>query len=299
MDNYTGRKVAIFTDAHGLYEPTLAALQDMKNRGITEIYSLGDNIGVGPNPDKVIELLENYNVQSIAGNSEEYVTLGIEPFSSYFTYAKEMSHTWTLSKLNEKQKGIISLYPRYIELMVGGKKVGLCHFANDVRIDFTEHSTWTYQDSLSNKEPGYEQFLYTNSKEQLEQIKDMINRYGEDSPLVKGFLSAKENPLFAKKQIEYFDTIIQGHVHFKLYDSSDSTEFYSIRAVGIAYGKDPVDTASYVILHEKENGFDLEEILVKYDRQKMVYNVVNCTSPDKTMWKFINLTEEEFKNAKK
>lgn len=299
MANYTGRKVAIFTDAHGLYEPTLAALEDMKNKGITEIYSLGDNIGVGPNPDKVIELLEDYNVQSIAGNSEEYVTLGIEPFASYFTYAKEMSHTWTLSKLNEKQKGIISLYPRYIELMVGGKKVGLCHFANDVRIDFTEHSTWTYQDKIKNNLPGYEQFLYTNSKEQLEEIKAMINHYGEDSSLVKGFLSARDNPLFAKKQIEYFDTIIQGHVHFKLYESSDSTEFYSIRAVGMAYDKDPVDTASYVILNEKENGFDIEEILVKYDRQKMIYNVVNCTSPDKTMWKFINLTEEEFKNAKK
>ncbi len=127
----------------------------------------------------------------------------------------------------------------------------------------------------------------------------MINHYGEDSSLVKGFLSARDNPLFAKKQIEYFDTIIQGHVHFKLYESSDSTEFYSIRAVGMAYDKDPVDTASYVILNEKENGFDIEEILVKYDRQKMIYNVVNCTSPDKTMWKFINLTEEEFKNAKK
>lgn len=57
MNNYTGWKIAIFTDAHGLYEPTLAALDDMAKRGITEIYSLGDNIGVGPNPDKVIDLI--------------------------------------------------------------------------------------------------------------------------------------------------------------------------------------------------------------------------------------------------
>lgn len=299
MTNYTGRKIAIFTDAHGLYEPTLAALEDMKKRGITEIYSLGDNIGVGPDSNKVINLLERYNVQSIAGNSEYYVSLGIEPFSSYFTYAKEMSHTWTLSKLNERQKGIISLYPHYIELMVGGKKLGLCHFANDVRIDFICNSTWTYQDKLSKKQPGFEQFLYTNSKEQLEEIKMMINRYGEDSAFVKGFISARENPLFAKKQIDYFDTIIQGHVHFKLYEKGNLTDFYSIRAVGMAYGNDPVDTASYVILNEKENGFDVEEILVKYDREKMVYSVVNCTSPDKTIWKFINLTQEEYNNAKK
>ena len=56
MNNYTGRKIAIFTDAHGLYESTLAALDDMAKRGITE-NSLGDNIGVGPNPDKVMDLI--------------------------------------------------------------------------------------------------------------------------------------------------------------------------------------------------------------------------------------------------
>ncbi len=51
----------------------------------------------------------------------------------------------------------------------------------------------------------------------------------------------------------------------KIYGSSDSTNFYSIRTVGMAYKKDPIDTASYVILNEKNNGFDLEEVLVKFD----------------------------------
>ena len=76
------KQIAIFTDAHGLLEPTIAALEDIKKRGITEIYSLGDNIGVGPNPKEVINLLQEYNVTSLAGNSEEYVRLGIEPFKS-------------------------------------------------------------------------------------------------------------------------------------------------------------------------------------------------------------------------
>ena len=82
MNHYTGRKIGIFTDAHALVEPTVAALIDMKKNNIHEIYSLGDNVGVGPNPGEVIELLRNYSVISIAGNSEEYCTLGIEPFSS-------------------------------------------------------------------------------------------------------------------------------------------------------------------------------------------------------------------------
>ena len=34
-----GRKIGIITDAHGLLEPTKAALEDMQSKEITEIYS--------------------------------------------------------------------------------------------------------------------------------------------------------------------------------------------------------------------------------------------------------------------
>ena len=86
---YTGREIAIFTDSHALLEPTKVALEDIARRGITEIYSLGDNIGVGPNPSEVLNLLSEYGVHCIAGNSEDYCTLGIELFASYFTSLKK------------------------------------------------------------------------------------------------------------------------------------------------------------------------------------------------------------------
>ncbi len=294
--NYTGREIAIFTDSHGLLEPTKAALEDMTSRGITEIYSLGDNIGVGPNPGEVLDLLVQYNVQSLAGNAEEYITLGIEPFRSYFDCRKRASQLWTLSKLTEEQIGYIKLFPRYIELSIGGKKVALCHFANDVRIDFDDRSTWTYQSNFDYRNSGIqlnpnasEQFLYTNSSEQLAEIEEMIQRYGKDHPFVKGYLSARNEPLFARKRVDFYDAVIQGHVHWKLYDETQPTKFYSIRAVGMAYRKDPVDTASYVILKEHEQGFDLEEVLVKYDRDKMISSILSSTSPDQTIKTFTNM----------
>lgn len=299
MEEKKYRKIAILSDAHALLEPLEAVLDDIKKRGITEIYSLGDNIGVGPNPSEVIDLLETNGVKSIAGNAEEYVTLGIDPFISYFNSLKEQSQLWTESKLSEKQKGIISLYPHSIELMLGGKKIALCHFANDVRFDYSKNSTWTYQRRLENNEIAFKQFLETNSPEQLEQMERIIKTYGIDSPMMRGYLSAKDDPLFKGQTVDRFDAIIQGHVHWKLYESSPSTEFYSIRAVGMAYKKDPVDTASYVILTETDNGFEVEEILVKFDREKMIYSVLNCTNPDKSIRKFIALTpEEEMKYSK-
>lgn len=288
----TPRKVAIFTDAHGLLEPTASAIEDMHRRGITEIYSLGDNIGVGPNPSEVMDLLEENSVISIAGNSEEYVTLGIEPFSSYFDTLKEKSQLWTLSKLNERQKGLIAMFPHYIELLIGGKKVALCHFANDVRFDFGKNGTLAYQYSISHGKPGYEQFFYTNSEEQFEYMTSMLDRYGKDSPMMKGYLSAINDPLFAGRKVDFFDSVIQGHVHWKIYESSDKTNFYSIRAVGMAYRNDPVDTASYVILTEKkEGGFELEEVLVKYDREKMLYSILNSDSPDNLIYRFVNYSK--------
>ena len=285
---YTGREIAIFTDSHALLEPTKVALEDIARRGITEIYSLGDNIGVGPNPSEVLNLLSEYGVHCIAGNSEDYCTLGIELFASYFTSLKKKSQLWTLSKLNERQLGEIQLFPHSIELLVGGKKLALCHFANDVRCDFTKNSTWTYQNNIKRYGNGYSQFLYTNSDEQWERMRDIVSFVGKDDPMMKGYVSTMKEPLFSKRRVDFFDAIIQGHVHFKIYEESESTKFWSVRAVGMAYGNDPIDTASYVILKEKVGnlGFDLEEVLVRFDRERMIYDILNSDSPDKTIEKF-------------
>ena len=140
---------------------------------------------------------------------------------------------------------------------------------------------------------GYQQFLYTNSNIQLEEIERLITTYGEDSPMARGYLSALEDPLFNGHKVYMFDAIIQGHVHWKIYEHSNKTDFYSIRAVGMAYKEDPVDTASYVILTEEENGYKFEEVLVKYDREKMITTILNCDCPDKTIERFTSISEIE------
>jgi len=289
-NKYTGRQIAILTDAHALLEPLEAALDDIDKRGITEIYSLGDNIGVGPSPSEVIDLLLQYGVKSIAGNSEDYVTLGIEPFRSYFGYDKIRSQEWTMSKLDERQIGTIKLFPHSFELLLGGKKLALCHFANDVRFDYIENSTWSYQANMPYGD-AYKQFLYTNSDMQKRSIERNVMRLGFDNPYAGGYISALNEPLFGGKMTSFYDAIIQGHVHFKLYEKGGNTDYYSIRAVGMAYGNDSVDTASYVILKEKINnmGFDIEEVLVKFDREKMEYTIMSSDGPMDVIKKFTNI----------
>lgn len=271
---YTGREIAIFTDIHSLLEPTQAVLDDIKKRNITEIYSLGDNVGVGPNPKEVLDLLERYNVISIAGNSEEYLMLGIEPFISYFYGKKIESYLWTKDKLTERQLSNLFLYPHSIDLVLGGKKLALCHFINDVRCDYSMHSTWSYQRT---RDPS--QFLYTNSELQRKSIENGIMLNSEES--ARGFLSSKNDPLFSGKMVNLYDEIIQGHVHFKMLSEDDYTKFRTIRALGMAYGHDNIDSASYIILKEKDIGYDVEEILVPFDRDKMEDRIIKSSIPNK------------------
>lgn len=309
------RVIAVLTDVHGMFEPLEAVLNDIYKQGITEIYSLGDNIGDGPNPLEVMQLLEQYNVKLIAGNAEDYLTLGPAPFVSYLNKQKQLNSLWTKQHLTGHELGIIELLPRSIELILGGKTLALCHFANDVRIDFGTRSTWTYQNGFNFQIDGSrkkecekisEQFKYTNSFMQKKEIKKHITNLACD----RGYVSAYHNPIFNGKKVEKFDTIIQGHVHWKLKDlgKNNSTDFYTIRAVGMGYRPleypekqiaDVYSEASYVIIREFENGFsEPEERLVVYDREKLIYNILKCDNPYTPIKKYVCITDEELNKFK-
>ena len=249
------KKIALFTDIHGLLEPLEAILQDIKTKQVDAIYSLGDNVGVGPNSMEVMELLHKHKVISLAGNAEDYITLGIEPFN-YIIGNKKESYWWTFLQLSEQQKREIATYPHSIEMTLGGKKIGLCHFANDVRFDYKIHSVWKYQKNLKRKKKAYKQFLYTNSFKQHFKMQRKIKKLGKDSAKAQGYVSALQEPLFHGKKVTDFAAIFQGHSHFKWYEETKKTKFYSLRAGGIGYeGDTAFDLASYVILNEVENGF--------------------------------------------
>ena len=130
------RKIAIFTDAHGLFEPTLAVLEEARKEGITEIYSLGDNIGTGPNPKEVMDLLEVYNVKSLKGNHEMYALEEFDKLRPHLEAKNAISEAkrngaWTRSQLTNEQLDKIKKLPENLTIEIGGKKVMLCHYSND------------------------------------------------------------------------------------------------------------------------------------------------------------------------
>lgn len=278
---YTGRQIAVITDAHSLYEPTLAVLEEIRKNGITEIYSLGDNIGEGPNPHEVLGLLEDYNVISVAGNSEYYNTLGIEPFI-YFDEIRKENQEWTNSKLSNSDLDTLKLYKPSLDLTIGDQKIALCHFANDIRWDyFGENSTWAYHGNFKRGKTS-KQFLYTNSKEAKLKIKEEIEGKSLSNPRIAGYLDALNNPIFEGKRVTDYDAILQGHVHFNLSDRLFTTKIETLRAVGMGQTKKDLDTACYYVLKEKCDGtFDIEKRLVDFNKNIMLANIVSSDIPHK------------------
>jgi len=277
-DEYTGREIALFADSHSMYEPTIAVLEDIRKRGIIEIYSLGDNVGFGPNPAEVFDLLEEYSVKSVAGNSEYYNTLGTETYI-YFYPEKIRSQEWTYDKLGTSRVDKLKLYPASIDILVGNKKVVLCHFANDIRWDYVDNSTWTYQ---KNFEPGIssKQFLYTNSDAAKKVIEEGIMHYKGNR--ANGFISAQKEPIFQGKKITYYDSVFQGHVHFEMNDRLKSTDIHTLRAIGMGYSSKSDDKACYYILKERKDGsFDIEKKLVEYNKNHLISSVQTCGIPEK------------------
>ncbi len=282
MNNkYTGRQIAIFTDIHGLLEPLISVLDDIKKRKITEIYSLGDAIGVGPNSKEVLDLLDKYNVKCINGNNEDYCVLGIEPFIMYFKQEKIDSQSWTMSKLTKEQVEKLKNNKHSYDLIIGGKKVGLCHFASDVRFDYRENSVSKYQRLIKeNYEKPQEQFYYTNSEEQKKLIKENSKVKSKENG---GYISALKEPLFEGKTIDYYDEIIQGHAHFKLYTEDENVKIRTVKGLGIAFNGISTNLAYYIIIKEKENGFDIEEVYIPYDREKEMKVIDKCDIPNKQL----------------
>ncbi len=279
-DIYTGKEVALISDCHSMYEPTLAALEDIRRHGIDEIYSLGDNVGGGANPCEVFDLLEEYGVVSVSGNSEYYNHLGTEPFS-YLGSDRQKETTWTERKLGIGRINKLKMYPPSIDLFMGDKKLALCHFGNDVRWDYGENGTYAYQQKQLNGHGGA-QFLYTNSDEARRKISNCISSSKKNDPKVRGYVSSKDSPLFDGKRVTDYDTIIQGHVHFDMKDKVDDTDIITIRAVGMGYGSDAPNTACYYVLRErKDGGVDIEKRLVPFNKNNLLASFRSSDVPNK------------------
>ena len=88
-------RIAIVSDIHSNLEAFQEVLVDIDRLQVDGIVSLGDNIGYGPEPEAVLQLIRRHDISSILGNHERGI---VEPA--------------TLSWFNPSARRSLSDHPR-------------------------------------------------------------------------------------------------------------------------------------------------------------------------------------------
>jgi predicted phosphodiesterase len=82
--------VAVFGDAHAHAEALEAVLRDADAAGADELWSLGDMVGGGPDPERVVALTRKRCVVAMIGNHDYGATGSVEPSRLGATHARSL-----------------------------------------------------------------------------------------------------------------------------------------------------------------------------------------------------------------
>lgn len=99
-------RLAVISDIHGNWDALSAVIKDIDRSRVDDVVCLGDSIGYGPEPNRVIETLQECNIPSILGNHEQAV---VEPDNlSWFNPIARKSLTKSIGWLSDNSLAYIS-----------------------------------------------------------------------------------------------------------------------------------------------------------------------------------------------
>ncbi|MBU0992993.1 MAG: metallophosphatase family protein [Proteobacteria bacterium] len=105
-------RIAILSDIHGNLEALNSIFDVLDQIRPDTIISLGDNVGYGPDPEKVMQILRRRNIPSILGNHE--LAVKRESFINWFNPVSKMAVHHTLANLSRESVNQINHYPRFL-----------------------------------------------------------------------------------------------------------------------------------------------------------------------------------------
>jgi predicted phosphodiesterase len=114
------------------YHALVAALDDIRRRGVERIYFLGDLGAFGPYPDRVPELLIERGIEGIQGNYEESLSSGATDCHCGYTdprdnHYAQISYDYTAQNTSERYKRWMGTLPREIRFVAGDRRFLLVH----------------------------------------------------------------------------------------------------------------------------------------------------------------------------
>lgn len=119
------RKVAFMADIHGNAVALDAVLADIDARGIAETHCLGDLVGYGPEPGRVIDAIRSRHIPTIAGNYDDGIGHSRGDCKCYYGTDEarrhgEASYAFTDSVITDTDRDWIAALPERMWLSGGG-----------------------------------------------------------------------------------------------------------------------------------------------------------------------------------
>jgi predicted phosphodiesterase len=103
-------QIAIIADIHGNLEAFEAVLDHIHTENVSHIFSLGDNVGYGPDPEAVMQRIRKEKILSVLGNHE--MAMKNDTFISWFNPMAQKAVIYTRAHLSEESLGEIREYPK-------------------------------------------------------------------------------------------------------------------------------------------------------------------------------------------
>lgn len=250
-------KIAIISDIHANITALNAVLTDIKNRNIKRIFSLGDCIVKGANPDLVIDTIKEKCEVNILGNCD-YAICKSESKNKNF---------WTRNKIGEKRAKYIANLPIFYDFYMSGHLIRIFH-SSPFRLDAIFNPMFSNEGtSYSGTEIKDPELLFKNTK--------FIGKSSHDKePDVVGFGHSHTPCLLRFKNKTLFNP---GSVGFSVEMLNDNEEDKSNKFSTLA---------SYIIIEGSYNSKILSSISfnlvrIPYDINKEVEMINKSDIPNK------------------
>ena len=105
-------RIAVLSDIHGNMDAFEKVLEDIERIRPDAVFSLGDNIGYGPEPERVIQTLMRLQIPSVLGNHE--LAANDPGFLEWFNPLARRSLAMTFERLSPESLGFIQQLPTHL-----------------------------------------------------------------------------------------------------------------------------------------------------------------------------------------
>ena len=128
-------KIGIITDVHSNIQALNAVLAEFDKRQVDKIMCCGDVIGLGINPEEIVqELMKRQDMLiAVIGNHEKYLLNGIpekvHDGQSKLSEEEYANHKWNHDRISNESRDFLGKWDLSKSIEIEGKRIYMAHYA--------------------------------------------------------------------------------------------------------------------------------------------------------------------------